>query len=255
MLAVERLAHGCRWRRRHPAEKLILASGLLVLALVLPAFPGAVLVLITAVVLALAGARLPAGAYARIFAVPVAFLAAGAAVLAVTPGPDAHGWLLTVTPATLGHAGQVTVRALAAVAALLLLALTTPVTDLLNLISRTRMPPEITDLLLFIHRFVMLLQATLTTGRDAQASRLGYLGFGRSIRSTGLLMAGLLPRALDRASHLERGLAARGYDGTLRLLPPEAGISKRFVAATLIGHAAIVTGTLAAASALGQPWL
>jgi cobalt/nickel transport system permease protein len=40
------------------------------------------------------------------------------------------------------------------------------------------------------------------------------------IRATGLLAAALLPRALDRAHRLETGLAARGFDGTLRTLAP-----------------------------------
>jgi cobalt/nickel transport system permease protein len=45
------------------------------------------------------------------------------------------------------------------------------------------------------------------------------------LRSLGLLLASLLPRALDRARRLETGLAARGWDGEMRVLSDTPALS------------------------------
>ena len=45
------------------------------------------------------------------------------------------------------------------------------------------------------------------------------------LRSLGLLLARLLPRALDRARRLETGLAARGWEGEMRVLSDQPALS------------------------------
>ena len=59
-LAVDDAAWASAWRRRSPGDKLLLCVGLVVCALVLPAWPGSVLVGAVAVALALGPARVPA---------------------------------------------------------------------------------------------------------------------------------------------------------------------------------------------------
>ena len=74
----------------------------------------------------------------------------------------------------------------------------------------------------------------------AQAARLGHDGARRRLRSLGLLVGNLLPRALDRARRLEIGLAARGWDGEMRVLTTPAKISAAGVITVLAVEAATV---------------
>ena len=68
-----------------------------------------------------------------------------------------------------------------------------------------------------------------------------------SLRSNGALAAAVLSRSWDRARRLQEGLAGRGMETGLRVLPDERPSSRGFVAATLAGLAALVTaGVLAA---------
>ncbi|MBK8176014.1 MAG: cobalt ECF transporter T component CbiQ [Rhodospirillales bacterium] len=240
MLRVERLALGNRWTRRHPAEKAVLSGGLLLLALLLPPLPGAALVAASAVVIALTGARLPAGDCARVLAPLLGFLGVGAASLAVSLHLDGGIPSLSVSAAGLRDAGAVSLRALAASASLLLFILTTPVTDALALLRRAGLPVAIVEMMLLIYRFVAITLETAANGRTAQEARLGYVGLRRTIRSAGLLAAALLPRVLDRASRMETGLAARGYTGELRVLSPERRCSPVFLTLTLLLLSGIV---------------
>ncbi|PWS48620.1 cobalt ECF transporter T component CbiQ, partial [Streptomyces sp. FT05W] len=52
-------------------------------------------------------------------------------------------------------------------------------------------------------------------------------------------------RAFDRAARLQTGLAGRGYDGTLRVLVPEARVSARFVALSVLLLAVLTILTFA----------
>ena len=84
---------------------------------------------------------------------------------------------------------------------------------------------EIAEIALLTYRFLFLLADTAIAMDAAQAARLGHDGFKRRLRSLGVLAANLLPRAMDRARRLETGLAARGWEGEMRVLPQQSKLS------------------------------
>lgn len=226
MIGSDRIAHSSRWRHRPLAEKALLAGGLLLLALVLPPWPGGALVLATALGCTLA-AGTPVAPWARLALPPLGFVATGAATLLIAVGPD--GVALAANGGE--RAAGTALRATAALAAMLLLSVTTPATDLVQGLRRLGLPAEFAEVALATYRFLFVLSDTATAMSHAQAARLGHVGWRRRIRSTGLLAAALLPRALDRAHRLEVGLAARGFDGGLRTLarhdrPSAAGLAR-----------------------------
>ncbi|BAE49081.1 cobalt ECF transporter T component CbiQ [Paramagnetospirillum magneticum] len=232
-LTIDRLSQAGRWRQRAPSEKAVLALGLLALALVLPPWPGGALVLGAAWGLALGGARLPPGDWLRLNLVPLGFVLTGAATLAVDW--DAQGLHLAADQGR--RAAEVVLRASAAVSALLLLAATTPAPDLVRGLRRLGLPPEIAEIMLLTWHFLFLLQDQATAIRTAQEARLGWFGPRRQVRSLGLLIAQLLPRAMERARRLEVGLAARGFDGSLPMISTANPASVPVVAVILGGEA------------------
>ncbi|OAN49193.1 cobalt ECF transporter T component CbiQ [Paramagnetospirillum marisnigri] len=220
-LHMDRLAQGGPWRQRALAEKAVLALGLLGLALVLPPWPGAALVLVAAWTSALAAARIPWGDWLRLNAAPLGFVLTGAAAVAVEIGPDG----ITLAADHGRAALAIVLRASAAASCLLLLAATTPTPDLVQGLRRLGLPVELIEIMLLTWRFIFLLQDAAASIRNAQEARLGWHGRGRSLRSLGLLIAQLLPQAMERARRLEMGMAARGFDGTLRLARPHRRVS------------------------------
>jgi cobalt/nickel transport system permease protein len=119
----------------------------------------------------------------------------------------------------------VAARAGAGVSCLLFLALTTPATDLVAGLRRIGVPPEIAEVTLLMYRFLFLLTGTATAMNIAQSARLGHSSYRRWMKSLGMLIANLMPRALARARSLEVGLAARGWRGELRVLSPLRKVS------------------------------
>jgi cobalt/nickel transport system permease protein len=221
MSPVDRAAHLNRWRHRSLTEKAGLALGMMLLALALPPGPGAPMVAAIMAAAALAGARVPPKVWLACAGAPLGFLLAGAFSLAVQL--DTQG--LSLAPGGPQAAAQLVLRSFAALTCLLFLALTTPATDLIAGLRRVGLPAEIAELALLMYRFLFLLGETALAMDSAQAARLGHEGAKRRLRALGLLIANLLPRALDRARRLEIGLSARGWDGDLRVLSKRATVS------------------------------
>jgi cobalt/nickel transport system permease protein len=236
-LAVDDAAWSSAWRRRSPGDKLLLCLGLVICALVLPAWPGSVLVGATAVVLALGPARVPARTFGRAVRWPLTFVAVGALTAVVEVGTGGLGW----APDAASRAGSLVGHALAGGAAVLLLATTTPMSDLLPALRRLRVPAAVVEVASVVYRLLFVLLESLHTIREAQTARMGYSSWRRSYRSSGVLAAAVLTRSWDRARRLEEGLAGRGMEAGLRVLPEVLPSSRIFLAATVLGLGSIVS--------------
>jgi cobalt/nickel transport system permease protein len=242
-LAIDDAAWASAWRRRSPGDKLLLCLGLVICALVLPVWPGSVLVGLTAVVLALGPARVPAGTFLRAVRLPLAFVAIGALTAVVEVDGSGLGW----APDAAAQAGRLVGHALAGGAAVLLLATTTPMSDLLPALRRLRVPAAVIEVASVVYRLLFVLLDSLRTIREAQTMRMGYSSVRRSYRSSGALAAAVLTRSWDRARRLQEGLAGRGLDSGLRVLPEALPSSKTFLAATVLGLGAVVATSVVVA--------
>lgn len=112
-------------------------------------------------------------------------------------------------------------RALGAVGCLYFLSLSTPVPELLDALRRARVPEVVGDLAVLIYRYIFILFATFRSMRDAAASRLGYAGPVRSLRTTGRVYGGLLAHSFQRAQACFDAMESRCYDGGIRFLTRE----------------------------------
>ncbi|NEA85724.1 cobalt ECF transporter T component CbiQ [Streptomyces sp. SID14436] len=223
-------------------DKAVLGLGLTLLAVSLPPWPGAALVLVTALAVLLGPARVPGRRLWRAYRVPLAFCVTGALPLLVqVGGPDGF---LSPAPHGPQRAAELLLRTSAASLGVLLFAFTTPMSDLLPRLVRAGVPAPLVDVALVTYRMSFLLLNSVRRVRDAQAARLGHTTRAAAWRSLGGLGATAFVRSFDRAARLQAGLAGRGYDGTLRVLVPEARISVRFTAASLTLLAALAALTL-----------
>lgn len=249
-LALDDAAWSSSWRSRSTAEKAILALGLLAVAATSPAPVVSLCVLAVAMSAALLAARVPVRTYALALVGPAAFVALGALVIALHIGtvPDDAVWSwgpLSTTRESLALAGSVTTRSIAAFSALLLLAMTTPMSDILAGLRRLRVPEVLIDIAGLIYRMLFSLLGAAATILEAQRGRLGYSSGPASRRSLGALGGAVLAQSWSRARRLEAGLAGRGYCGSLRTLSTARPVSVPFVSAALLVVAALAALSVA----------
>ena len=226
MRLIDRNAQTNRWRRIPAGDKVALALGMMAVSLCVPGWMVQGLIILIMWIALLAGARVRPRDALHCAAIPLGFIALSSAAQLISLHFEHGTPVLGVSTAALLPAARVALRSFACVSALLWLALTTPLTDVLQLLRRFGLGSELSDIALMMFRFVWLTLDCLESGVRSQANRLGYVGYRRGLHSTGLLMASLLPRVLGRARRLENGLAARGYSGELRFIQVHRPVSR-----------------------------
>nr|MBS0022212.1 cobalt ECF transporter T component CbiQ [Gammaproteobacteria bacterium] len=240
MLTSDGFAWTNRWHRHHPAEKGLLAGGMLVLAVTLPAPTTAPIIIAVMFVTTVLGAGIPAVTWLRLMALPSGFLITSVPFLALSLN-FSSGLQVVFSPQGLEVALSVLLRSLAAVSCLTFLTLTTPTIDLVPLLRRVGVPPAVVEIMLLTYRLVFVFLERAATGHQAQIARQGYVGLRNTLRSLGLLVTSLFQRSLERSRRMEIGLTARGFQGELRVLAPKRSISRARVASAaglLLGVAA-----------------
>lgn len=240
-LAIDVAAWSSPWRYRSPGDKLLLSLGLVLCALVLPPWPGCLLVTALAVGLAAGPAGVGWRVLGRAARGAATFIVLGAVSIALTwqPGPGHVPTGLTVTAGTATDALRTAAHAVAGTAAMLLLATTTPLSDLLAWCRRRGLPEVVVDIAGLVYRLLFVLLSTAQAVRAAQAARLGYASPAATLRSAAGLTAAVLTRAWSRARRLEDGLGGRGLDGPLRVLDEPRPSSRRFVSWSVVALLAI----------------
>jgi len=220
MHLIDRIAHTSRWSRRPTPEKLLLCLGGLVVCLAGPAPYSGVLAFAAAVGLGLAAARLPARVLFAVLALPLGFLAASLPMLMLSVD-FAQGVAVAWRPDQAPVAAALFARAAGATAWLALLVLTTPAHAMIPQLRRIGVPAFLVEIMLLTYRLIFVFAETAAAGYHAQAARLGHAGWRRAIASLGELAAALFARAMTRARRLEIGLAARGFEDDLPVLPED----------------------------------
>lgn len=252
-MLLDTYAYSNRWRLLHPAEKGLLCALALAAALCARTPQAAAGVGTLLALLTVAGAGVPLRRYLRLLLLPTGFLLAGVIGLALSlsdsdlllahlPGADTGIWL---SLAGSRQALLVLCRSLAAVTALLFLVLTTPMTEIIGLLRRLRMPALLLELMVIAYRQIHVFVEVAGQIRTAQVSRLGDASLVCRWRSLSKLAAGLFLKAHLRSRQLHRSLLCRGYDHDLLWLEREVPLSGRnLLCAALLGGSLLTLSLL-----------
>lgn len=242
-MLIESWAYSNRWRWVHPGAK-----GLLTLCAFIAAFLATRPWFLLALALGLAlltiwGAGIPARQYLRVIIPPLGFLVIGAATLAISMRSTDSFWPVAIAwePSQFPQMVRLCGRSLACLTSLLFLALTTPMTDLIALLRRLKMPSILLEIMTLGYRLVFDFLAAAQDITTAQKARLGYATVRAARRSLGSMVAFLAIQVWQRAAALERAALSRANDGPLLFLENEfAGSMPSFVVSAAGGLTMVV---------------
>ena len=243
-MLIEQCAYSNRWRAVSPAAKGLFALGGFVAAFVAGQPQAAMTAAGLVTLIAVTGAGVPLSRFTRIALPPLGFLLLGCLSLAFSldwsAASQGHGQELAVRWLPDGWTPILTLggRSIGALAALLFLAVTTPLIDLIALLRRLRLPEVLLELMVLCYRMLFVFSEAVRDTRTAQAARLGYAAPRLALRSLGSLAANLTVQIWQRAHALHVAAQSRNNDGPLRFLEPEYANTGRDLA--LAGTGAIV---------------
>lgn len=247
MNPLETAAAGCAWAGRPVAEKLLLFGGLLLCAVTLPPRQAGPVVLV-AVTLAVALARVPARVYLGALVGPLVFVALGVVPLAVdvVGGLRGGAW---VPPGGVDRAVDTAWRATSASAATIGLACTTPLASLLGSARRLGVPGPLCHVADMTYRLLGILLATARALRDSVDLRLGLRSRRGAVAALGGQFATVFVHGMLRARRIEESMSLRAEPGESAVTVRSAPVSVAHVAATLV-----VLGVVVAAGLLPGWW-
>ena len=243
-MLIEQCAYGNRWRFVSPAAKAVFSLAGLVAAFAArrPEASSAVAGLLALVTVIGAGIR--PGRYVRVALPPLGFLLLGCLSLAYSldfaDGALAVRWL----PEGWGPLLQLAGRSLGALAAMLFLALTTPMIDLIAFLRRLHLPEVLLEIMVLCYRMLFVFSEAERDTRTAQAARLGYATPHLALRSLGSLAANLTVQIWQRAHALHVAAQSRNNDGALRFLEPTYAHAQRDLGIAGIGGAGLIVAAL-----------
>lgn len=251
MTSIDDAAWDSPWRHRHVAEKLLLSLGLVLTALLAPTWPGCLLVALASIAVVVGSARIPPRVLGWAALAPMSFLIMGGVAVAISIGePSTAAWWswgpFSVSAASVGQALRLVAHGVAGTLAVLVLATTTPMVDMLTWLRSLRVPDALLEIASLTYRLLFVVLGTALGVRDAQRNRLGDdpIGpgaFKRRWQVTASLVGIVALRSWDRAARLSDGLELRGYESQLVTLPRERHFSWPFIAGTLASLVGIWT--------------
>jgi len=228
MHLIDRHAYSNRLRRVDPAQKGGLAVLTILLCLLLDRPTVGLLAVAWMLALTTLWAQVPPLAFGRALLAEGLFLLLSVVGVALSvslgqPAATAAAWRIgplwfSTSSEALALALRLLSRALGCAAALNFLILTTPLTDLIELLRRLRVPETLIELMTIIYRAIFVLLESLDRMRTAQDARLGYRDARRAMRSAALLGSQLFLDAYRRSKRLQVALESRGLDGPLRVI-------------------------------------
>jgi cobalt/nickel transport system permease protein len=216
----EQSAYSNRWRHVSPVAK-----GCFSLCGIIAAFAAgspctALLIASILASVTVFGAGVPITRYMRVAAPALIFLLASGLSLFLSFSLGAS--ISTISPhiafSELRGITHTCCRSLTCLTALLFLALTTPLSDIISLLRLCRLPETLLDLMTLCYRTLFVLSEAVHETMTAQTARLGYASFSISLRSLGGLFANLIVQVWQRSLALHLAAQARGNDGSLRFL-------------------------------------
>lgn len=245
-MLIEQSAYTNRWRTVYPAAK-----GLFSLCGMIAAFTAATPAVAFFVAVFLCGvttlcAGVPPLRYLRVAAPALLFLVISSLSLAVslTIGDSPEGISLNLGHTGFARVAQVSGRSLGGLAALLFLALTTPLIDIISMLRRLRTPEVLLDIMTLCYRTLFVFSEAVHDTLTAQSARLGYATTRLAMRSFGGLVANITVQVWQRSQALHLAAMARNNDGPLRFIEQDHLHATRDTFLALTAGTALVALTL-----------
>jgi cobalt/nickel transport system permease protein len=176
-----------------------------------------ILATIVCLVITVGFGKIPLRDYISLFSVPLVFLIMSALAIALTLNFD-NGITIAFHYNNIIRAIMVSLKALGAVSAMYMLSLSTPMNEIISILGKVKLPEVICELMRLMYRYIFILMDSQARMRNSATARLGYDGFGRSIKTFGLLCSNLLAVSFRRASDYYNAVESRSFGGRLKFL-------------------------------------
>ena len=120
-------------------------------------------------------------------------------------------------------------RALSGVSSMYMLALSTPLNEIIYVIKKVRTPQIIIELMYLVYRFIFIMRDSYKSMRKSIESRLGFRDYRISLLSFGKIISNILIVSLRKSNSFYDAMESRCYRGEIRFFMKEKRINKKVI--------------------------
>ena len=120
-------------------------------------------------------------------------------------------------------------RALSGVSSMYMLALSTPLNEIIYVIKKVRTPQIIIELMYLVYRFIFIMRDSYKSMRKSIESRLGFRDYRISLLSFGKIISNILIVSLRKSNSFYDAMESRCYRGEIRFFIKEKRINKKVI--------------------------
>lgn len=223
---IDYIAHNNRLSETNTYVKVIISISLMLITLFLNYLPLDFAVLLLISILIVGIARVSVKNYLKFLSIPLIFAVVSCVFLIFFFGTgkviyNTGFFGIVVTQDSLDLGVNTFFRAVACFSCLGFLTLTTPIANILQCLYKIKVPVIFIDISLLMYNTIFIFLDRLSTMRNAQETRLGYVGSKSTYKSLGFLFSNLFFRSLDKSETLQCSLDSRCYQGFLPVYKPK----------------------------------
>lgn len=120
-------------------------------------------------------------------------------------------------------------RALSGVSSMYMLALSTPLNEIIYVMKKARTPKIIIELMYLVYRFIFIMRDSYKSMRKSIESRLGFRDYRTSLLSFGKIISNILIVSLRKSNSFYDAMESRCYRGEIRFFIKEKRINKKVI--------------------------
>ncbi|MGG0791036.1 cobalt ECF transporter T component CbiQ [Bacillus sp. AFS017274] len=258
MLLIDKYAYFNGLKDVHPLEKMVFALSLLLFSLTVRDMTVSLITFTVMSALIIFGAKIPLSYYLKLLLLPGFFILSGTITILFSFTSKftsisniwwswkVGNWQIFISDDSIGTVINLITVVLGSISCLYFLTLTTPITVILSVMRKLKVPSLLVDLIELTYRFIFIFLDTALAIHQSQASRLGYGSLRKGIRSLGLLISSLFLGVLQRSGHLTMAMNARGYQENLSYIEDTYTYSSRnwLIAIVILGSLIFINGFL-----------
>ncbi|UZD48969.1 cobalt ECF transporter T component CbiQ [Peribacillus frigoritolerans] len=258
MLLIDKYAYFNGLKDVHPLEKMVFALSLLLFSLTVRDMAVSLITFTVMSTLIIFAAKIPLSYYLKLLLLPGFFTLSGTITILFSFTSKftsisniwwswkIGNWQIFISDDSFGTVANLITVVFCSISCLYFLTLTTPITVILSVLRKLKVPSLLVDLIELTYRFIFIFLDTALAIHQSQASRLGYGSFRKGIRSLGLLISSLFLGVLQRSGQLTMAMNARGYQENFSYIEDTYTYSSRnwLIAIVILGSLILINGYL-----------
>lgn len=175
--------------------------------------------------------------YIDFFKVPIIFLLISVAIININFSKNITGFYyfnigdlyIYTTDENIKKSCILFWRALSGVSSMYMLALSTPLNEIIYVMKKARTPKIIIELMYLVYRFIFIMRDSYKSMRKSIESRLGFRDYRTSLLSFGKIISNILIVSLRKSNSFYDSMESRCYKGEIRFFIKEKRINKKVI--------------------------